>query len=959
MKKLKFLSIFLLILVAISSNSQNNALNFTAANNSAVNCGNNPVLRLTSTVTLEAWVNRSSNSWQAIISKLVHEGDREGYGIEIENNRLVFIIGNNWSNWCYTYYDVALTFGQWYHIAGTYDGTTAKIYIDGKLVGTQSYTNGIVDSQTPLYIGCRTNSGCWADGQIDEARVWNVARTEAQIKANMYKELVGNEAGLVAYYKFNEGSGTTLYDATSNHNDGTLLNVPTWKNSGALAGSRNALDFDGSNDYVQLAVNSQFDYPGNSVFTFESWIYFTGGGNSCLFSKGGFAGQTEYSLYIDNASKKLIFNIAKQSVAWQTIVTSVSNIPTNTWVHVAVAKTATAASIYLNGIYDATGTLNATTLSATSSTAFGIVIGGKNFAPSFYGKMDEVRFWNTTRSETEIRSNMTKTLAGNEANLVACYRFDESDGIKLYDLTSNAINGTLTNMDGATDWVPSTAFSTWIGSESNAWNTAGNWSGNTTPAATDNIGVYKWNLGSAPLITSAIGSPATCNNLYINSGATLTINAAKALTINGNYINNGILSIKSTVLGDGSLLTNGAVSGTGTTKVARSIASNKWHLVSSPVTSALSGVLNGLYLRPYLEGSDIFGAYITSTTDPLGVGQGYSLWANSNAIPVFSGTPNNGSVGPILTPLTLNGYNLVGNPYPSAIDWNAASGWTKTNLAATIYVWNPNIGQYATYNGAIGTNDGSRYIAMGQGFFVQANSGGGSLTMNNNVRVHNAIAFMKSDETLADKINIKVSNSLNSYSDETIIALNDTASAGFDYDLDANKFAGETTAPMLYTMKDDKNLAVSCLSSIDNIYNRDVYFKAGVSGTHTLIFTHTMVNNEVYLLDEVTQEIIYNGDVYNFEASPTDDLSRFMIVSTTTSVNEKSQSQLNAYAYHKTLYVKVENQYVNSVELYTLDGRKLLENTNLINDISSLSAGIYLVKVKTDKDVLCKKIAIQ
>ncbi|NTW32802.1 MAG: PKD domain-containing protein, partial [Bacteroidetes bacterium] len=502
------------------------------------------------------------------------------------------------------------------------------------------------------------------------------------------------------------------------------------------------------------------------------------------------------------------------------------------------------------------------------------------------------------------------------------------------------------------------ASSEWTGATSTDWNIAANWNPATVPTQADNVNI-PWGVSNAPHITSNPNAPAQCNNIKINAGAILTINAGKALTIAGNYINNGTLAIKSAALGDGSLLTNGTITGTGTTKVTRYIASNKWHLVSSPITSALSSVFNGLYLRPYDESTDAFGAYITQTSAPLSVGQGYSLWSNANSTPVFSGTLNNGTVGPLAIVHTLNGYNLVGNPYPSAIDWNAASGWTKTNLAGTIYVWNPSAGEYATYNGSAGTNGGSNYIAMGQGFFVQAASDGASLTMNNSVRVHNTIAFQKSGKSMNDQINIKISNSVNTYSDETIIALNSNASDAFDYNLDANKFQGEITAPMLYTMKDEKNLAVSNFASIDNIYNRDVYFHAGVIGTHTLTFTHTLVSNDVYLKDKVTQEIIHNGDIYAFEASPTDELNRFLIINVAASVNEKTQDNLNVYSYHNTLYVKVENQYVNSIELYTLEGRKIFENTNLINDISHLSSGIYFVKVKTDKDVLCKKIVIQ
>ncbi|NTW33210.1 MAG: hypothetical protein HGB12_11415, partial [Bacteroidetes bacterium] len=351
----------------------------------------------------------------------------------------------------------------------------------------------------------------------------------------------------------------------------------------------------------------------------------------------------------------------------------------------------------------------------------------------------------------------------------------------------------------------------WSGNTSTNWNTTTNWSSNTVPISTWHA-LIPGGKTNYPIVGNSKASPAACNNLTVENGATLTIDADKAITVSGNILNSGQLLIKSSASGDGSLLNTGTY--TGTSNVERYLASGKWHLVSSPITAAQTSVFTGLYLRPYLEATDVFGPYIYSTTIPLSVGKGYSIWANSNSTPLFSGTPNNGTVGPLSIVYTLNGYNLVGNPYPSAIDWDAAGGWTKTNLAGTIYVWDPSgSGQYLTYNTTSG-GTGSRYIAMGQGFFVQAIPGGGSLTMNNNIRVHDAVPFLKSEETLSDQINIKVSNNVNTYTDETIIALNDTASDSFDYDLDANKFAGETTAPMLYTMKYDKNLAVSCLSSI-------------------------------------------------------------------------------------------------------------------------------------------------
>jgi hypothetical protein len=81
------------------------------------------------------------------------------------------------------------------------------------------------------------------------------------------------------------------------------------------------------------------------------------------------------------------------------------------------------------------------------------------------------------------------------------------------------------------------------------------------------------------------------------------------------------------------------------------------------------------------------------------------------------------------------GWNLIGNPTPSTIDWDAASGWTKTNMDGTIYVWNPadTVGGYKTWNGTIG-NLGSGKIAPFQAFWVKANNSSPSLQCTNDVK---------------------------------------------------------------------------------------------------------------------------------------------------------------------------------------------------------------------------------
>jgi hypothetical protein len=107
---------------------------------------------------------------------------------------------------------------QWVHIAMVWDGTALTVYVNGvlKITSTGSGGNGMLATGTSvLSIGCNpTNNQCF-NGLFDEFRVWNVARSAQDIMGNYKKALTGNEAGLMAYYKFDESSGTTTADSVA------------------------------------------------------------------------------------------------------------------------------------------------------------------------------------------------------------------------------------------------------------------------------------------------------------------------------------------------------------------------------------------------------------------------------------------------------------------------------------------------------------------------------------------------------------------------------------------------------------------------------------------------------------------------------------------------------------------------------------------------------------------------
>jgi hypothetical protein len=146
----------------------------------------------------------------------------------------------------YTSGSLAALTGGWHHLAVTYDGrggaTAANgitIYVDGVPVPITRVNNAsyvaMSNASAIVQIGRESAATNQYNGGLDEVRLWNVARTQAQIQSSMNSELVGTEAGLQGYWKLNEGGGAVGTDSSPSGNHVTLLNGPTWFYGGALA----------------------------------------------------------------------------------------------------------------------------------------------------------------------------------------------------------------------------------------------------------------------------------------------------------------------------------------------------------------------------------------------------------------------------------------------------------------------------------------------------------------------------------------------------------------------------------------------------------------------------------------------------------------------------------------------------------------------------------------------------
>ena len=120
--------------------------------------------------------------------------------------------------------------GHWHHVAHVIGSSVGGqiLYVDGIQVTKGTKTCSDFNWQTTVLIGWSADAANSLEGQIDEVRVWSVARTRQQIRENMHLRLHGDEPGLLGYWRFDEGAGGMAYDATANGHDGRLHSSPAW-----------------------------------------------------------------------------------------------------------------------------------------------------------------------------------------------------------------------------------------------------------------------------------------------------------------------------------------------------------------------------------------------------------------------------------------------------------------------------------------------------------------------------------------------------------------------------------------------------------------------------------------------------------------------------------------------------------------------------------------------------------
>ena len=184
----------------------------------------NSVIPTTGDVSVQVWAYAEQNNGY---SNIIAQGDptNGAYFVSYESDNQMRI-SHEWSN-----IDVAYPFGEWVQITVVKNDGGTKLYFDSQLAAETTST--MLPTDNPLFIGVQYNGNNehWS-GNIDEVRLWNIALSDAEIQSNYNAVLTGNESGLVGYWNFNDGEGSTLTDLSGNDNHGTI-NGATWSDDGA------------------------------------------------------------------------------------------------------------------------------------------------------------------------------------------------------------------------------------------------------------------------------------------------------------------------------------------------------------------------------------------------------------------------------------------------------------------------------------------------------------------------------------------------------------------------------------------------------------------------------------------------------------------------------------------------------------------------------------------------------
>jgi hypothetical protein len=482
-----------------------------------------------------------------------------------------------------------ITPNTWNHIVAVRSGSTVTVYLNGLSRGTGSISSSIYNASQPVKIGNNTNSQPFL-GYVSNARVINgtALYTSNFSPTNTPLTAIANTVLLTC-----QSSQTVTYDANTTPNSITVGGTPRPTKSVPFSQSW-AGQFNGSSAYLSIPYNSAFALTGD--FTIECWLYWSSHG-----SYGGVVGSANpntgsaissgWFLDFNSTSNNLQFE-GQGSVS----IVSTNVIPQNQWVHIAVVRSGSTITHYLNGITNGTGTSSQSFNSASYPLYIGIDRGVTSYTG---GYISNLRIINGTAVYTSnfTPANTALTAISNTV-LLTCQTGSNSNtfidnSTNKFTITANGTPSANVVSMAAPGYSPMPIV-------------------DSSTAATTYGGSYYFNGSTDTLILPQLGLYST--NFTVEAWIYITAYTAgqggviiTGYHLGGNQTTTFILSVSAT----GALIVSDAGSVIGNT-----VPLNSWHHVAFTYTSSSTTVQ--LYLDGVSQGTSTFG--ITGASPLLYIG---------------------------------------------------------------------------------------------------------------------------------------------------------------------------------------------------------------------------------------------------------------------------------------------------------------------------------------------------
>jgi hypothetical protein len=553
---------------------------------------------------------------------------------------------------------------------------------------------------------------------------------------------------------------------------------------------------------------------------------------------------------------------------------------------------------------------------------------------------------------------------------------------------------------------PSPTTTTWLGTTSSQWNETSNWCWGV-PTASTNVTITAY-----PVNQPVIPATAECRNLTVNAGASLTIVAGQALTVNGNLISNGTITVESDGASTGSLIVKGT--STGNVTFNRSLNPTGYHYFSSPVE--LSTLPTPVY--EYSEGTD---SWISTNTYIKGKGYTISgtgslsftgtvitdpvqIEATSPYSDPFTGGGNEYSSRTYVTGRDPDlggnygggGWNLLGNPYTSSInvvDFLTANYNSDPALSSfdpnyvALYLYNGTSYVFVTGDDVTGWTDpntyddgigqlSSAYLQAGQGFFVLAMRNGVSFNFNRDMQEHSTgTLLLKSARTKERWPGLSLKVAGGGTEKRTLVVFNEKMTTGLDPLYDVGQM-GSGGAVNIYTLLVDNNgvnfsrQALPENGAVKNVIPVGVDCVKGGSVTFSAE-TEPLRNYKYWLEDRLTgtfTELGMNSYTVDLPAK-THGTGRFFVHVTAgrphRSGNQNPDlSQIKIWpAQNREIHIQGNVSEKAICEIYDIHGIKIYE-TLLTDDEYNVvivpyhKKGVYVVNVRDGSVVFTQKVVL-